>query len=244
VADLRFAVRKALHKAGVLHRLRDLRGRRTHRPLFNPADPRTQVATLTCVDWLHQQGVLEGSDIMEFGIFRGFNVWFTQAYCRAKGMSDLRWLGFDSFFGLPAIEGIDASGSFKEGEFSAYREDVEYYFNRFGIDWSRTLLIDGFFSDTLNEKTKEQYQIRECALAIVDCDLYSSTVEVLQFLERLLAPLAVLYFDDWDDFKSADQGESRAFREFADRTRSQFTVVELQLPAGITKGKAFSLRRT
>jgi len=244
VADLRFTLRKALHKAGVLHSLRGLRGHRTKRPLFSPADARTPIATLACVDWLHQQGVLEGTDIMEFGIFRGFNMWFTQAYCRAKGISDLRWLGFDSFFGLPKIDGSDASGGFVEGEFSAYREDVEYYFNRFGIDWSRTFLIDGFFSDTLNEKTRARCQIRNCALAIVDCDLYSSTVEVLTFLEGLLAPLAVVYFDDWGDFKSADQGEPRAFREFEDRTRSQFNVVELQLPAGITKGKAFTLRRT
>jgi len=244
MAGLRFAVRKALHSAGVLHRVRELRGRRTQRPLFNPADPRTQIATVTCVDWLHQQGLLEGSDVLEFGIFRGFNVWFTQAYCRAKGISDLRWFGFDSFFGLPEIAGPDASGAFKEGEFSAYREDVEYYFNRFGVDWSRTVLVDGFFSDTLNENTRARHQVRNCALAIVDCDLYSSTVEVLNFLEGLLAPSAVLYFDDWDDFRSTDQGEPRAFKEFADRTGSQFSVVELELPPGITKGKAFNLRRT
>jgi hypothetical protein len=35
------------------------------------------------------------------------------------------------------------------------------------------------------------------SLAYIDCDLYSSTVEVLDFLEPRLRPGSVLGFDDW-----------------------------------------------
>jgi len=242
VSKAKFAVRKALHKAGVLHAVRKLKGS-GERPLFNPADPRTQMSTLTCLDWLSSRGLLEGTDVLEFGIFRGFNVWFSQAYCRLRGVRDVRFFGFDSFFGLPEISGVDSRGTFHEGEFSAYKADVEHYFTRFSVDWTQTFLVEGFFSETLNPATIQRLSVRPCSLAVVDCDLYSSTVEVLNFLEGLLCPVSVIYFDDWRDFGNVDAGEPLAFREFQERTAARFRTEDIPLTPGITKGKAFALYR-
>ena len=55
-------------------------------------------------------------------------------------------------------------------------------------------------------------------LALIDCDLYSSTVSVLDFLDNLLQDGSILMFDDWNCFgKSDERGERRAFREFLAR---------------------------
>ena len=170
--------------------------------VFKPADPRTQVSTLLCFDWLQERDLLEGTDYFEFGIFRGFNLWFVQAYAKARGLTNMRFAGFDSFFGLPPVEGIDAGGSFKEGGFSSYREEVETYYKRYGVDWDKTMLVQGFYEDSLNNQTIEKFKLRKCALCVIDCDLYSSTVSVLNFVAPLLADTSVLYFDDWIDFWS------------------------------------------
>src|SRR5205823_4802278 len=82
---------------------------------FNPGNPRTCVPTAKCFQWLHESGLAEGSDYLEFGIFRGFNLWFAQATARLASVSDMRYFGFDSFFGLPPITGIDRGGCFEEG---------------------------------------------------------------------------------------------------------------------------------
>lgn len=49
----------------------------------------------------------------------------------------------------------------------------------------------------------------------MDCDLYSSTVTVLEFIQGLIRKDTVLVFDDWYSFNEKDEfGEKRAFREW------------------------------
>ncbi len=63
-------------------------------------------------------------------------------------------------------------------------------------------------------------EIGRVAFARVDCDLYQSAVECLDFLEGRLSDGAFLCFDDWTD--DPNTGETRAFLEFADRTRDRY----------------------
>ena len=212
---------------------------------FRPADPRTQISTLTCFGWLRERGRLEGTDYFEFGIFRGFNLWFVQAFARAMAVMDMRFVGFDSFSGLPRLEGIDCGGSFARGDFRASRPEVEAYFTHFGVDWNTTVLVEGLYRTTLNAATSERYALRRCALCVVDCDLYASTVPVLSFVRPLLATESVIFFDDWEDFEGgAARGEPRAFAEFMPDHAAEFSAEAfVDLPPLGGKGKAFVLRR-
>lgn len=206
---------------------------------FKPADPRTLISTLRCIDCLQETQSFAESDYLEFGIYRGFNLWWAQAYARLKNVRDVRFFGFDSFVGIPAVNGVDAGGAFKEGDFSAYKDEVELWLTRFGVDWTRTHLIDGFFDQTLNPGLYKQHSLRRCALSVVDCDLYSSTVPVLRFVRPLLAENSIIYFDDWDDFgASQEKGEPLAFREFCCEA-TEFKFAELDVRSGGGKGKAF-----
>lgn len=236
-------VRKSLKRVGLLKTAQSLKHAVAGKPQwydFKPADPRSQVSTLICFEWLRSRSLLAGTDYLEFGIFRGFNLWFAQAMARVHDVPDMRFFGFDSFFGLPAGE-----GTFQEGEFSAYREEVEYYLTRYGANWAQTKLVEGFFDKTLVPGAADTLGIRTCAFCVVDCDLYLSTVPVLQFVAPLLAPTAIVYFDDWDDFQGgSEEGEARAFAEFMAAHGDAFTADPLpDLRGRGGKGKAFVLMR-
>ena len=132
----------------------------------------------------------------------------------------MRFFGFDSFSGLPEVKGRDKTKNdvFYEGQYSWPKEKVISNLTSKKIDWQRTFIIDGFFEKSLNEGTKRRYAMDKIAIALVDCDLYSSTVEVLNFIENMIIDKTILIFDDWNCFdKNNDRGQRRAFGEFLER---------------------------
>jgi O-methyltransferase len=241
-------VRKVLRRAGLFDKARALKKRLTGRQVtneFKPADPRLLVSMYRCLHWLADRDLLAGSDYLEFGIFRGFNLWYTQALARAMGVRGMRFFGFDSFFGIPPVDGVDKDGPFREGDFSAYRDEVEAFLTRYGVDWGQTFLVEGFFEDSLNRETLTKHALRRCSLCVVDCDLYSSSTAVLRFVEPLLGDQSILFFDDWEDFgKGAVKGEPKAFAEFLERNAQVLEARPFEdLVALGGKGKAFVIHR-
>jgi predicted O-methyltransferase YrrM len=191
--------------------------RRIKRPAidgFLTLTPETPPAISACLERALATGVQ--GDYYEFGMYRGYSFWWAQKSANALGLKQLRFFGFDSFRGLPKPEGIDAtSPEFNERDYAAALEDVKWYLEKYGIDWSRSFLIEGYYDDSLHDGLKSEFAMMPVMVALIDCDLYSSTVDVLEFLSDLLQPGSILMFDDWNCFeKSDDMGERRAFREF------------------------------
>ncbi len=182
---------------------------------FAPCTPHLLVATHRSLRWCLENGLAEGSDYLEFGVFRGFNLWYAQALANDLGIQDMQFFGFDSFFGLPPLSGIDAGADFVEGAYYSARTDVEAFLDKYGVDWSKTHLVDGWYKDTLTAETRNKYGMRKSSIFVVDCDLYESTRLVLDFIQPLVRHQSVILFDDWKSY-SADpnRGEQRAFAEF------------------------------
>lgn len=168
---------------------------------------------------------LEMGDYYEFGLYRGYTFWYAQNVCGQLGISDTHFYGFDSFQGLPPIKGIDRlHGQFFKGQFACSKAEVINNLTKRGIDWSRATLIDGFFDKTLTEDINKQYDCKEVAVALIDCDLYSSTRDVLTWLASLLTDNSILLFDDWYAYgKIPELGQQRAFQEFLN-TNKQFSA--------------------
>jgi len=239
-------IRKLLNRFHLLDTARTLKKKVSHAENeFKPADPRLLISVHQCMHWLHGRHLCEGSDYLEFGIFRGFNVWYTQALARALGIKDMRFFGFDSFMGLPPVDGVDAGGAFHEGDFSAYKDEVEMFLARFGVDWKKTYLIKGFFDQSLTPELKAKHALRRCSFCVVDCDLYSSATVVLKFVEPLLGDSSILLFDDWDDFGKGElKGEPKAFAEFQARNAAQLSTEPFEDLVSLGgKGRAFIVRR-
>lgn len=167
-------------------------------------------------------------DYYEFGVFRGFSLLSAYKAAGRCGFDDMRFYGFDSFQGLPSVDGPDAEGNrFFRGQFAADRKRVEENLDRAGIDWSRTALIEGFYEKTLTPQLKSCHPFRRAAVVMLDCDLYTSTIVALEWLDEYLDDGSLLIFDDWFTYGGHEHlGQPRALQEFLD-SRPALSVEEV-----------------
>ncbi|PYS51293.1 MAG: methyltransferase [Acidobacteria bacterium] len=167
-------------------------------------------------------------DYVEFGVFRGRTFVEACNAARRYGTKEMRFFAFDSFAGLPEISEKDAGGAFKTGQFSAARNVFEQALRRNRVDRSRVHVVEGFYDETLKAERRKELGIERVAIAWIDCDLYASTVPVLNFLSEVLVDGALLIFDDWYCFNGhADRGEQRACAEWL-AANPQIKLVEYQ----------------
>ncbi|MBN1237908.1 MAG: class I SAM-dependent methyltransferase [Gammaproteobacteria bacterium] len=158
-------------------------------------------------------------DYYEFGLFRGRTFLHAYEACERLDLQDTHLYGFDSFQGLPEVEDVDAAGGiFFAGQFAASRSEVEKHLTEHGLDWSRATLVEGFFDEVLTPQLKQSLPRRCAGVVLLDCDLYSSTIVSLEWLEDMLIDHAVVLFDDWTSYGgSGELGQQRALAEFLDR---------------------------
>src|SRR5919199_3538083 len=160
----------------------------------------------TAFGYVENEGI--DGDYAEFGVLEGRT--FREAANAAArfGLDRVRFHAYDSFEGLPRVEGVDAGGPFRTGQFASPREVFDQ--ETAAIPEGRVTVTEGFYEQTL--LTAEKHRI---AVAWIDCDLYESTVPVLDFLTDQLQDGSVLIFDDWFCFHGRpDRGEQRACGEW------------------------------
>lgn len=157
----------------------------------------------------------EIGDYLEFGVFNGSSI--GSAYLTAKTLQNdsMRFFGFDAFQGLP--DGTDEEDDVLEkGFYACPFEKTKECLNRRSVDPNDINWINGWYDDTLNDETISKYNINNIGIAFVDCDTYSSSKSVLDFLAPLITQPAIICLDDWKlynmDLKGT--GEYRSFNEF------------------------------
>jgi hypothetical protein len=157
-------------------------------------------------------------DYCEFGVFKGT----TFSYMATRGghfLKDTRFVAFDSFEGLPPLSEVDArdgySSGFFPGQFAFGLEDFRKSVAEAGAPMDRVVVVPGWFDATLAEGSPATKQLPRVSAAWIDCDLYSSTVPVLNFLATRLSVGSVLLFDDWRCFRNKpDRGQQLACRQW------------------------------
>jgi len=157
----------------------------------------------------------------EFGVFNGT----TFSYFVKIGASlfpNMDFVAFDSFSGLPELTGQDHqdgySSGFHKGEFACSEQSFIANLVANGAPMDRVHTVAGFFDDTLKGANSRAEGIEKVSAAWIDCDLYSSTVPVLDYLTTRLSVGTVLLFDDWRCFRNqAHMGEQRACAEWLAR---------------------------
>jgi|SanBayMetagenome_1026888.scaffolds.fasta_scaffold00198_9 O-methyltransferase len=155
-------------------------------------------------------GVLNGASMIEaWGILRGL---LTHIY------------GFDSFFGLPKLSEDDLKSknlmpSFDQGNFSSMsckRVQETIIASTYGLDPALLTLIEGLYEESLPlfdiSSLKDQ---GPCLVVHVDCDLYSSSLDVFHFIESVATTGTWLLLDDYWCYRgSPNHGQRRAFEEW------------------------------
>ncbi len=160
-------------------------------------------------------------DYYEFGIYKGYTFFSAYRAARRLGLTETRFYGFDSFQGLPQVEDVDKTGGrFFKGQFTCTRQRVEKNLRKYGVDFEKIRLIEGFYEDTLDEQLKKDLPARRAGVVLFDCDLYSSTCTALDWLGDLITNKTVLVFDDWYSFTEGEElGQQRALKEFQQQNK-------------------------
>jgi O-methyltransferase len=133
-------------------------------------------------------------DYLEFGVSRGTSMACVYDVLQAKGLGDVRLIGFDSFQGLPPEA---ADEGWEPGAYASTAAATRRYLSDHDVDLDRVALVKGWFRDSLNEATKKRLKLQKASLIMVDCDIYAATKEVLTFVLPLVQDRAVIIFDDW-----------------------------------------------
>jgi O-methyltransferase len=155
-------------------------------------------------------------DYLEFGVFEGKTFITAFRFAQKRGLKSMKFYAFDSFQGLPQIEGIDSEfKQFSKGRFACALEQFQTNISKAGLDLNKVRAIAGWYEEVLNDQTKRDLPLTSAAIVYVDCDLYESTVPVLDFVAEYLTNGTVLIFDDWFCFRAdPNRGEQRATREW------------------------------
>jgi len=167
-------------------------------------------------------------DIAEFGTMTGATAatiaremaLASARYFRSDSQAKERRLFlFDSFEGLPeAVSPVDAQAPHvKSGIWSAgtckgiSKEHLARRCTRF-LPKDRVVIYDGWFKDMLPRLPTDA----SFAMLHIDCDLYQSTIEVLDycFSEEIIQDGAAFFFDDWNSNRASPEfGERKAWAE-------------------------------
>jgi O-methyltransferase len=154
-------------------------------------------------------------DYVEFGSW-GCNT-LRHAYETCRGFRAERHLwAFDSFQALPPS---DEPRDQHPGLGSALGQGGVEAFHAscagFGVPRDAYTAVEGYYADTLPPRGSEG-EPRDIAIAYIDCNLYSSTVTVLEFLAPRLKPGMIVGFDDYFLWSpdTGVSGEHAALSEF------------------------------
>ena len=146
---------------------------------------------ISCLD-----PALSGGLVLEFGVFQGGTINYI-----AKKLPERKIYGFDSFEGLPECW----RDGFGEGTFKTENlPDVE----------SNVELRKGLFDDSLKKFLKEIPDSSHIAYLHVDCDLYSSTKSIFNYLGNRIKNGTIIVFDEYFNYPGWMDGEFKAFHEF------------------------------
>ena len=175
---------------------------------------------------------IEG-DYLEFGVYEGRSfaaayraIWAARERVRNFiGSEDIerwfhqrpRFIAFDSFSGLPGGE-AERHADYGEGAYSCSEEQFLENIKNEGVNLDDVSTVAGFYDQTLTSGLKDKLNLKRACCVLIDCDLYESTVPVLEFITDLVDQGTIIIFDDWYRYKGSPQkGEQRACNEWLAR---------------------------
>jgi hypothetical protein len=169
---------------------------------------------------------------LEFGVFMGHSILNYYASYLENNIEP-NFFGFDSFEGLPE-EKLDPHSPWYTGQFDVGGNINPELLNKNGLQ-----IIKGWFTDTLNDDTLKKFNNKKAGLVHIDCDIYTSTLEVLEFLvkNKLLVDGTIIVYDDWGAWKQSgleekdeyNIAEGRAHREICEKYNLKFERVHTEI---------------
>lgn len=164
---------------------------------------------------------MEG-DVAECGVYQGHTSRNMVGFLECIGVPKVLHM-FDSFQGLPGSmideeRAVSKDGSdwadLGEGAMACSESAVRHFMR----PYTRFEIHPGFFCETL-----PQFDGPLCFIH-ADADMYVSTVEIIQFADRVLVPGGVVVFDDYGS--EHFPGVKIAVMQFLDLTQYEFYPID------------------
>jgi len=157
--------------------------------------------------------IADGGLVCEFGVASGRSLRMTQELLPLS----VTIHGFDTFMGLPQAWGREPEGSYSTGGIVPIFLEGDVRFHK------------GLFCDSI-PKFKKTVRKDQClAYANIDCDLYSSTLDILENLHGRVVPGTMLLFDEYLCHATWRQDEFRAWRECCRKFGWQYEYIGFSL---------------
>ena len=182
----------------------------------------------------YEFGSFKGDSLILFGLIKKFLSIFYPELKKQKIYS------FDSFQGLPKNNLDHNDPVWREKEFCGTLNEVIKNVSSYGISFE---FIKGFYKDSLTAELQQQMIENPPSIVHIDVDLYSSTIEVLEWLDKISLPMAIYIFDDiWATGNHPYLGEQKAILEYNKMTDKRGFLVESPLSMGSKTIYSFTLR--
>jgi O-methyltransferase len=154
-------------------------------------------------------------DYAEFGCHGGTSMWLAWQEIAANPVARHMWAS-DPFAGIPKTEDPgDDPPTWIPTTVSVGVDDFHSVLATRGVPRDAYTTVEGDFAESL-PRLGSHGEPRDIALAYIACDLYSSTVRVLEFLKPRLKHGMILAFDNYYCWADSDvSGERAALEKFA-----------------------------
>lgn len=167
-----------------------------------------------CENMITATAFSSGSDLLAHaldlanrdGLFLEFGVAAGQTISQIAELTQARVFGFDSFEGLPEPWRTGYPKGCFSGEIPRVPPNVS--------------IVKGWFSETLPRFIQEHNE--SVAFIHVDCDLYSSTKCIFDFLRPRIGSGCVIVFDEYFNYPGRQNHEHKAFMELVERHQLGF----------------------
>jgi len=169
--------------------------------------------------------VKRSGHVMEFGVWQGRTLKVISDH-----FSNQTVWGFDSFEGLPEPWFMMSSQSgpgHPAGKFALDKEELSQVVDQFSK--KKVSLVPGWFNQTIGPWMNDNPGA--ISFLHVDCDLYSSTLDILTLLNDRIVPGTVIVFDEmypWNNLDRYDlweQGEFQALGEWVRNHKRSFRTL-------------------
>ena len=190
-----------------------------------------QIALNAAIPLLQQQEQQNNGLVCEFGVASGRSIRMTKELLLPGLGDNIQIHGFDTFTGLPSAWGNEPAGSYSTGGAipKIIDETTTTEVGSSADSSSNVIFHQGLFRDTIPTFLSTIDKGRPLAYANIDCDLYSSTRDVLEAFHGRIVPGTVLVFDEYLCHPSWRQDEFRAWRECCKRFGWQYEYLAFSL---------------
>lgn len=182
---------------------------------------------------------------LEFGVYVGTSMSCMYRAATRVGANQLRFVGFDSFQGMPAGVEQQDDRRWHAGQLYSDIELTRRNLARLGVPNERIDLVPGWFEASLSEEARDRLGLTRAAVIMIDCVLSTSTRLALEFCTPLIGQGTIIYFDDWAVLDLADRGlgERAAFEDWL-AGHPEMTSEELPALQYSDDARAFLVART